>query len=71
VNGSLDEVIKPESLLNHDNFTDDEAMVETSPFVPVKAKPCDSDERKRLDEMVDDAVEKKPLSSPSAVEVEL
>jgi hypothetical protein len=37
----------------------------------VKAKPCDSDERKRLDEMVDDAVEKKPLSSPSAVEVEL
>ena len=29
------DVRKPASLLNHDNFTDDEAMVFTCPFVPV------------------------------------
>jgi hypothetical protein len=29
----------PLSLLNQDSLIDDEAMVETTPFVPVKAKP--------------------------------
>ena len=33
------------SLLNHDSLTDDDAMVETRPFVPVNANPCDSDGR--------------------------
>ena len=64
-------MIKPESLLNQDSLIDDEAIVPTSPFVPVKAKPCESDERKRELEIVDEAVEKKPLSRPSVVEVEL
>lgn len=36
-NGS---VIKAESLVNHESFTDDDAIVETNPFVPVNAKPC-------------------------------
>lgn len=61
----------PASLLNHDNFTDDEAMVETSPLVPVKAKPWDKLERKRFEEIVELADEKKPLPKPRVVEVEL
>jgi hypothetical protein len=32
-------VLNPASLLNHESLTDDEAIVETSPFEPVKAKP--------------------------------
>ena len=37
VNGS---VINPASLLNHDRFTDDEAIALTAPFDPVNRKPC-------------------------------
>ena len=33
-------VVNPASLLNHDNFTDDEAIVFTTPPVPRYAKPC-------------------------------
>jgi hypothetical protein len=39
------DVRNPASLLNHDSLTDEEAMVETIPFVPVNAKPCVSDGR--------------------------
>ncbi len=38
-------VMKPESLLNHDSLTDDDAMVLTCPELPVYAKPCASDGR--------------------------
>ena len=37
------DVRNPASLLNHDSFTDDEAIVDTSPLLPVNAKPCVSD----------------------------
>lgn len=63
-------VVNPASLLNQESLTEEEAIVETRPLVPVKAKPWDRDDRKRLDEMVDDAVEKNPLSRPRVVEVE-
>ncbi len=43
VNGSLDVVMKLESLLNHDSLIDDEAIVCTNPLVPVYANPCVSD----------------------------
>jgi hypothetical protein len=43
----------------------------TSPFAPTAKPPAERDERYRLDEMVDDAVEKNPLSRPRVVEVEL
>ena len=32
-------VTKPASFVNHDRLIDDEAIVESSPFVPVNAKP--------------------------------
>ncbi len=41
----VSDVRKPASLLNHDSFTDDEAIVETIPLLPVNAKPCDSPDR--------------------------
>ncbi len=41
------DVRNPASLLNHDRFTDDEAIVCTSPLLPVNAKPCVSDGRYR------------------------
>ncbi len=62
------DVRKPASLLNQDSLIDDEAIVCTSPFVPVNAKPCDSDGRYRLDPNVDDAVENSP-EKPMTVEV--
>ena len=58
-------------MLNQDNLIDDEAIVWTSPADPVYAKPCDRDGRYRDEEKVDDAVEKRPLSNPSVVVVEL
>jgi hypothetical protein len=65
------DVVNPASLLNQESLTDDEAIVETNPFVPVNANPCDRDDRKRLDENVDDAVENSPLVNPIVVDVEL
>ena len=65
------DVRNPASLLNHDNFTEDEAIVETSPLLPVNAKPCVSPGRNREDENVDDAVENRPLVNPIVVDVEL
>ena len=62
--------MKFESLLNHDSLIDDEAMVETIPFDPVYAKPCERDGRQRDDPNVDEAVEKRP-ANPMTVEVEL
>jgi hypothetical protein len=38
-------VMKPESLLNHESLTEDEAMVLTCPLLPVYAKPCESEGR--------------------------
>jgi hypothetical protein len=52
---SFVDVRNPASLLNHDNLTDDEAIVCTSPFVPVYVNPCVRDGRYREDENVDDA----------------
>ena len=66
VNGNT---VNPASLLNHDSCTDDEAIVFTLPFVPVYVNPCASDGKKKLPDCVDDAVEKNPLSRPSAVDV--
>ena len=63
--------MKLESLLNHDSLIDELAIVETKPFVPVNANPCDSDDRYSDEENVDDAVEKRPFSKPSVVDVEL
>ena len=68
VNGS---VINARSLLNHDSLIDDEAIVDTNPFVPVYVNPCVRDGRYREDENVDDAVEKIPLVNPIVVDVEL
>ena len=34
------DVRNPASLLNHDRFTDDEAIALTAPFDPVNRKPC-------------------------------
>ncbi len=39
------DVRNPASLLNHDNRIDDEAIVDTSPLLPVNANPCVSDGR--------------------------
>ena len=65
------DVRNPASLLNHDSFTDDEAIVDTSPLLPVNAKPCVRDGRYREDPNVDDAVENSPLVKPIVVDVEL
>jgi hypothetical protein len=59
------------SLLNHDNRTDDEAIVETSPLVPVKAKPWDRLDMKSEELKVDEAVENKPFEKPIVVLVAL
>ena len=65
------DVMNPLSLLNQDSLIDDDAIVCASPFVPRYVKPCERDGRNRDDENVDDAVENRPLSRPSVVEVEL
>ena len=65
------EVMKPESLLNHDSFTDDDAIDCVSPLVPVKRNPWPRLLRKRLLLNVEDAVEKIPFEKPIVVEVEL
>ena len=64
-------VRKPASLLNQESLTDDEAIVETIPFDPVKAKPCVSDGRNSCELNVDDAVEKRPAENPIVVPVAL
>ena len=68
VNGNT---VNPASLLNQDSCIDDEAIVLTLPFVPVYVNPCDRDGKKKFPDCVDDAVEKYPLSRPSAVDVAL
>ena len=65
------DVRNPASLLNHDSRIDEDAIVDTSPLLPVNAKPCVSDGRKRDEENVDDAVENRPLVNPIVVDVEL
>ncbi len=64
------DVRNPASLLNHDRLIDDEAIVCTSPLLPVNAKPCVSDGKNRDDPNVDDAVENSPLN-PMIVDVPL
>jgi hypothetical protein len=64
------EVKNPASLLNHDRFTDEEAIVCTNPFVPVYVNPCVRDGRYREDPNVDDAVENIPFVNPIVVEVD-
>ncbi len=49
----------------------DVATVLTRPDDPTNAAPCDSDDRYRLDENVDDAVENRPFRNPIVVDVEL
>jgi hypothetical protein len=63
--------VKPLSLLNHESFTDDEAIDCVSPLVPVKRNPWPRFERKRLLLNVEEAVEKIPFENPIVVEVEL
>ena len=63
-------VMNPASLLNHDSLIDDEAIVDTNPFVPVYVNPCVRDGRYRDDENVDDAVENSPLVNPIVVDVD-
>ena len=65
------DVKNPASLLNHDSLIDDEAIVLTSPLLPVYVKPCVRDGRYTDDPSVDEAVEKKPPVRPSVVDVEL
>ena len=67
VNGNVD---NPRSLLNHDNWIDDEAIEFTLPVDPMYENPCASDERRRSVVKVDDAVESSPLT-PSTDVVEL
>ena len=43
----------------------------TSPPVPTASPPVDNDESLKSDEMVDEAVDKKPFKRPIVVEVEL
>ena len=64
-------VRNPLSLLNHERRIDDEAIEFTCPADPKYANPCVSDDRKRLDEKVDDAVEKRPCVNPIVVPVAL
>ena len=45
--------------------------VDTSPLLPVNAKPCVSDGKNSDDPNVDDAVENSPLVNPMVVDVEL
>ena len=56
------------SLLNQERLIDDEAIEETLPEVPRYAKPCERVGRFRLEEIVEEAVEKKP-ERPRTVEV--
>ena len=49
----------------------DVEIVPTNPLLPVNAKPCVSDGKKRDEPNVDDAVENKPFRNPIVVEVEL
>ena len=65
------DVRNPASLLNHDSRIDDEAIVCTSPLLPVYVKPCVSDGKYSDDPNVDDAVENRPLVNPIVVDVEL
>ena len=60
----------PASLENQESLMEDDAMVWVRPLEPVYKKPWVRDERKREEEMVEEAVEKKPLR-PRTVEVEL
>ncbi len=64
------DVRKPASLLNHESCTEDEAIVDTFPVDPVYAKPCESEGSLKSPEIVEEAVEKKPLR-PRTVVVEL
>ncbi len=47
------------------------ATEETSPLVPANKAPCPRDDKYKLDENVDDAVENRPLVNPIVVDVEL
>jgi len=72
VNGNApEEVTNPASLLNQERLIEDDAVEFTLPLDPMYANPCESEERFKGAEMVDDAVEKNPLSNPRAVVVEL
>lgn len=64
------DVRNPASLLNHDSFTDDEAIELNNPLEPIKAKPCERLGWKVLPLKVEEAVEKKPPRKPSMVDVE-
>jgi hypothetical protein len=59
------------SLLSQESLIDDDAIVCTNPFDPVKAKPCERLGRRRVELNVEDAVEKRPFENPIVVEVEL
>ena len=61
----------PDDVIDPPTASDDVAVVLTSPVDPTYATPCDSDVSRRDDPNVDDAVEKRPLRSPSVVDVEL
>jgi hypothetical protein len=72
VNGKAPaEVTNPASLLNQERLIEEDAIELTLPADPMYANPCESEERLKGAEMVDDAVEKNPLSNPRVVVVEL
>jgi hypothetical protein len=65
------EVMKPLSFVNHESFTDDEAIDCVSPLVPVNRNPWPRFERKSELLNVEEAVEKIPLLNPMVVPVAL
>ena len=64
------DVRKPASLLNHERLIDDDAIVCTSPFDPVYAKPCDRSDSFVPFSVVDPS-ENSPCMNPIVVDVEL
>ena len=65
------DVRNPASLLNHESFTDVEAIVCTNPLLPRYANPCPRDDRYSELLNVDEAVENSPPVNPITVDVEL
>lgn len=64
-------VMNPASLLNHERFTDDDAIGCTNPVEPVYRNPCAKEERRNADDIVEEAVDRNPLRNPRVDVVEL
>ena len=71
VTGEEPTTTKAEHETDPEQDADVVAMDETRPPDPMYARPCERDESRSGAEIVEEAVEKKPLRRPRVVEVEL